>query len=729
MPGGSSTSAPQTSLRVAVLLGLFALAITACTTSHKKPSGTGPGTFAPLEPPPSLSTAPATNPKQADVTHASTAQTSKPANVANQGAAAQATGPLAKAKLISEHHPADPGWPRSLSANGQAFTVYQPQLDSWDGFTLEAHAAVAVESGGEQPLIFGVVSISARTLVDKEERLVTLEDVKITDARFPSAPEQAQAYGQALSDAFPRDIKSVSLDRLEAQLAIHKARVKGKAVPLENIPPRIVFMQQPSLLVYIDGEPRFVPVEGTNLARVVNTRLLLLKDPAGKLYLHVLDGYMQAAAMTGPWSVAPAPPAGATKAEAAAREFRQTDLLEAQEDPNTKKKPSLGPETAPTIIVATTPTELIVTQGQPNYVPINGTSLLYVKNTTADVFKLLTDQSSYVLLGGRWFRAKSFDGPWEFVPAKSLPKDFAHIPDSSPKENVKASISGTRQAQEALIADQIPTTARVERKTASFTPQTDGEPTLAPISGTCDRVGVDVRRHVRGVDDLRHSYQARIRQAVLAHDRLEGTAALVVTKLDPRGVKGNRTRVVGNRIDFRLGNEQELRFAVHEAPDQPRTGHPVHVHMRTRDPGHVLPPLVGRIQHDVVRSRAASRGGEELRLDGQERVFRDVHVDVRGEPVGHGKRALEPVAAGLVGDHGAPELLRVSVRTREPVLHRGPCNRGAIIGAANDAREDEARSHARALRRGGCVTVVQGGSLRGPALGPGNANSGCDHEN
>ena len=501
MPGGSSTSAPQTSLRVAVLLGLFALAITACTTSHKKPSGTGPGTFAPLEPPPSLSTAPATNPKQADVTHASTAQTSKPANVANQGAAAQATGPLAKAKLISEHPPADPGWPRSLSANGQAFTVYQPQLDSWDGFTLEAHAAVAVESGGEQPLIFGVVSISARTLVDKEERLVTLEDVKITDARFPSAPEQAQAYGQALSDAFPRDIKSVSLDRLEAQLAIHKARVKGKAVPLENIPPRIVFMQQPSLLVYIDGEPQFVPVEGTNLARVVNTRLLLLKDPAGKLYLHVLDGYMQAAAMTGPWSVAPAPPAGATKAEAAAREFRQTDLLEAQEDPNTKKKPSLGPETAPTIIVATTPTELIVTQGQPNYVPINGTSLLYVKNTTADVFKLLTDQSSYVLLGGRWFRAKSFDGPWEFVPAKSLPKDFAHIPDSSPKENVKASISGTRQAQEALIADQIPTTARVERKTASFTPQTDGEPTLAPISGTSLQYVLNTSAPVIRVDD------------------------------------------------------------------------------------------------------------------------------------------------------------------------------------------------------------------------------------
>ena len=389
-----------------------------------------------------------------------------------------------------------------LSANGQTFTVYQPQLDSWDGFTLEAYAAVAVESGGEQPPIFGVVSLSAHTLVDKDERLVSLDDLKVTDAHFPSAPEQSQAYGQALHGALPRDIKSISLDRLEAQQAIQRARSRAKALPLQNTPPRIVFMQQPSLLVYIDGEPQYVPVEGTNLARVLNTRVLLLKTPAGKLYLHLLDGYMEAAAMTGPWSVAKTPPADAAKAETVARELRQVDLLEGQEEPDAKKKPpSLGSEPTPRIIVATAPTALIVTEGKPNYVPISGTSLQYVKNTTADVFKLLMDQMTYVLLGGRWFRAKSVDGPWAFVAAKSLPKEFAKIPDTNPKENVKAAVPGTRQAQEALIANQIPATARVDPKSAGFALQTDGEPKLAAIGGTSLQYVLNASAPVIRVDD------------------------------------------------------------------------------------------------------------------------------------------------------------------------------------------------------------------------------------
>src|SRR5262249_19052819 len=237
------------------------------------------------------------------------------------------------------------------------------------------------------------------------ERLVTLDEVKVSDARFPSAPEQAQAYGQALQDALPKDIRSISLDRLEAQLAIQRAHTKAKTQPLKNTPPRIVFMQLPALLVYIDGQPQYVPVEGTKLTRVVNTRVLLLQDPSsGKLYLHLLDGYLEADTMSGPWRVSKTPPPDAAKAEAAAREVRQVDLLEGQEDPETKKKATLESGTVPQIIVALTPTELIVTEGKPNLVPISGTQLLYVKNTTANVFKLLPDQMTYVLIGGRWFR-------------------------------------------------------------------------------------------------------------------------------------------------------------------------------------------------------------------------------------------------------------------------------------------------------------------------------------
>src|SRR4029450_12056874 len=79
-------------------------------------------------------------------------------------------------------------------------------------------------------------------------------------------------------------------------------------------------------------------------------------------------------------------------------------------------RPTLSKGAPPTILVATEPTELIVTQGEPNFVPIDGTQLLYASNTTGHVFKHLGDQNTYVLVTGRWFRAASLTGTWTFVP-------------------------------------------------------------------------------------------------------------------------------------------------------------------------------------------------------------------------------------------------------------------------------------------------------------------------
>ena len=49
---------------------------------------------------------------------------------------------------------ADQGWPREVEATGFVYTIYQPQLDSWDGFSLTGHAAfstavAAAENQGE----------------------------------------------------------------------------------------------------------------------------------------------------------------------------------------------------------------------------------------------------------------------------------------------------------------------------------------------------------------------------------------------------------------------------------------------------------------------------------------------------------------------------------------------------------------------------------------------------
>ena len=60
---------------------------------------------------------------------------------------------------------------------------------------------------------------------------------------------------------------------------------------------------------------------------------------------------------------------------------------------------------------------------------------------------------------------------------------------------------GTRQAQEALVANQIPTTARVDRSSTKFALQTDGEPKLVAVSGTSLQYVLNASAPVIRVDD------------------------------------------------------------------------------------------------------------------------------------------------------------------------------------------------------------------------------------
>lgn len=146
------------------------------------------------------------------------------------------------------------------------------------------------------------------------------------------------------------------------------------------------------------------------MQRVINTRPLLLKDAQGKHYLHVFDGWMVADELGGQYTPLPSPSADLEKAKKAAIQSRQVDLLTGQSDPK-DKIPTLAKPPIPQIHIATAPTELIVTDGAPQWQPIQGTQLLYVTNTTGHIFKEVGDQDSYVLISGRWFKAADLKGP------------------------------------------------------------------------------------------------------------------------------------------------------------------------------------------------------------------------------------------------------------------------------------------------------------------------------
>jgi len=92
-----------------------------------------------------------------------------------------------------------------------------------------------------------------------------------------------------------------------------------------------------------------------------------------------------------------------------------------------------------------------------------------------------------------------------------------------------------------------------------------------------------------GADNGRELPQSRRIKPVVLDNRLEATALAAVVELD----LGEARSVERNRLLARRGlqqpaflDEQELRFGIHEPPDQPRTRHPVHLDVPARDPFH-----------------------------------------------------------------------------------------------------------------------------------------------
>ena len=51
-------------------------------------------------------------------------------------------------------------WPKVVKQDGATYTLFQPQLDSWDGYNIAAHAAVSVLPSGAKDPTFGVIARS-----------------------------------------------------------------------------------------------------------------------------------------------------------------------------------------------------------------------------------------------------------------------------------------------------------------------------------------------------------------------------------------------------------------------------------------------------------------------------------------------------------------------------------------------------------------------------------------
>ncbi|HEX8894505.1 MAG TPA: hypothetical protein VF783_14335 [Terriglobales bacterium] len=393
--------------------------------------------------------------------------------------------PSAQKAKTQSTGPKDSGWPRTFTSGPDTFTLYQPQVDKWEDNLIDLYSAVELKTGKDSAAKYGVVWFQARAEVDKVNRLVTLDQAKITKVKFPVASEKEPELQSLLEAKLPGATKTISLDRFEAMIEANDEIIKS--VDVKNDSPKVIISTKPAVLVLIDGLPQLRDVPGVKLQRVINSRSIILFETDKKLYyVRVQDWWLQSKELEGPWQYAKKLPDEMKKAEEYLVNQNQVQNPTGEETSLQQQQPSLkeaGKKAQiPMVYVVFGPAELIEVDGEPKYNPIPTTGLEYVVNTNGNIFRL--DGQYYILISGRWFKGPSFDGPWTFEDGKALPPDFARIPTDNPKATVLASVPGTLESKEALIANSIPQTATITRSEAKLTVQYDGEATFIPIQGT-----------------------------------------------------------------------------------------------------------------------------------------------------------------------------------------------------------------------------------------------------
>src|SRR5208283_5505842 len=188
----------------------------------------------------------------------------------------------------------------------------------------------------------------------------------------------------------------------------------------DTAPPKILVMKHPAVLVTIDGEPILSDVDGSPLKKVSNTPFFLVNDPSsGYFYLKGGDIWYSAIAIKGEWHQTFNPPIDVV----ALAEKMKDNEDSVQNAQATDEKEKTGK--IPDIVISTEPAELIATDGEPAFSPIEKTELLYINNSSANVFLDIPNQKYFILISGRWYTAPAIDGPWSFVVSDKLPADFA----------------------------------------------------------------------------------------------------------------------------------------------------------------------------------------------------------------------------------------------------------------------------------------------------------------
>ena len=385
-------------------------------------------------------------------------------------------------------------WPKKIEKNNTTVVIYQPQIESLTANNMEARAAVSVTNEEYTSPVFGAMWFDCNISTDRDERMVSLIGMKVSAAKFPKVEEEKiEQLSKYLENEIPKYEIQLSLDQLLADLDMTETTLELSA-NLNNGPPEIIFTTTPSVLIIVDGDPVFEEIENTNYERVLNTPFFLVKDKKkGDYYINGGE-HWYISENAADWVYTAKVPKKLKEIAEKALDTGEDGYAsaEALKDGESVEEPVI-----PEIILRTTPAELLQSDGEPDFSPIEGTSILYMTNTADDILMNIETQEYFILVSGRWYRSKSItDGPWTFVEPDQVPDGFTTIPADSDVGSVRSSVAGTQEAKEAVLENQIPQTAEVDRNEAKLEVTYDGKPKFEPVGETSMKYAVNTDKSV-----------------------------------------------------------------------------------------------------------------------------------------------------------------------------------------------------------------------------------------
>ena len=198
--------------------------------------------------------------------------------------------------------------------------------------------------------------------------------------------------------------------------------------------PKVFYSTVPAEVILFDGKPVFAKIPQTHLLYATNTDSpVFLYSPTNEYYYLAAGRWFRSKDMQGKWTFAsmdlpedfskipPASPAGTILSSVPGTDEAKDAVLISQIPTVMEIDPKSAAAKAN-----------VNYNGDPQFAPIEGTSLSYATNTADKVIKV--GDVYYLCLQGVWFMSPNAQGPW--TTASSVPQVIYTIPPSSPVYNV-----------------------------------------------------------------------------------------------------------------------------------------------------------------------------------------------------------------------------------------------------------------------------------------------------